>query len=98
MSKLPKVTLAPFSLPKATFAPEAKSKAKSKPIKDPTAVEPKHATFEEASAAAMACTKCLPCKDGPKGCRDCMGEWFEVVRKSGFLARSAKDLSGAGKL
>eukprot|EP00959_Pyramimonas_sp_CCMP1952_P316414 6622593-Pyramimonas_sp.AAC.1 len=28
-----------------------------------------------------------------KGCRACVGEWFEVVRKRGFLARGAHDLS-----
>eukprot|EP00959_Pyramimonas_sp_CCMP1952_P150085 3140457-Pyramimonas_sp.AAC.1 len=37
---------------------KAKSKAKSKPFKDPTASEPKHATIEEARAAAQACANC----------------------------------------
>eukprot|EP00959_Pyramimonas_sp_CCMP1952_P258327 5399773-Pyramimonas_sp.AAC.1 len=63
----------------------------------PTAAEPKSATHEEASASAQLCTKCLPRKDGPKGCRACMGELFEVQRKRGFLARSAKDLCRADK-
>ena len=36
--------------------------------------------FEEAEAGAFLCTKCLPTRTGAKGCRACMGEWFEQVR------------------
>ena len=42
--------------------------------------EPVYDTFEEAQEAASKCSKCLPTKRGSKGCRQCMGEWFEMVR------------------
>jgi hypothetical protein len=42
--------------------------------------EPDFKTFEEAEAGAFLCSKCLPTRNGTKGCRSCMGEWFEQVR------------------
>jgi len=42
--------------------------------------EPEHLTFEACEAGAFLCTKCLPTKSGTKGCRVCMGEWFERIR------------------
>ena len=63
--------------------PKAKAKAKAKPEpkgKVLKATEPIHATFEHALAAGYACTKCIPTKAGTKGCRACMGEWFETIR------------------
>ena len=64
--------------PKAT-KPKAKSVAKV--YKNP---EPTFATLEEALTAAHKCTKCLPTKALTKGCRQCMGEWFEHIRQKGF--------------
>eukprot|EP00959_Pyramimonas_sp_CCMP1952_P408970 8570531-Pyramimonas_sp.AAC.1 len=86
------------AIAKAKAKAKAMAKHESNPCKDPAAAEPKHATCQEAGAAAQLCTKCLPCKDGSKGCRVCMGGWFVVQRKGGFLVRSAKDLSCAGKV
>ena len=81
---------------KAKAKGKAKGKAKAQAAtEDPLAKEPKHASLEDAMAAAAACTKCIPLKDGSKGCRGCMGEHFEEVRRRGFLARSAKDLEAA---
>jgi hypothetical protein len=42
--------------------------------------EPEFLTFEAAEAGAFLCTKCLPTRTGTKGCRACMGEWFQQVR------------------
>ncbi|CAK0838927.1 unnamed protein product [Prorocentrum cordatum] len=69
---------------------KARSKGKAKPPSDPTAPEPKYGSLEEALVAALTCAKCLPCKDGSTGCRACMGEWFEHMRKRSFLARAVK--------
>ena len=65
---------------------KAKAKAKAKASGEERArkqVEPVFATFEEALEAAKACKKCLPTKFGTKGCRACMGEWFEQIRIKG---------------
>ena len=43
--------------------------------------EPVFETFEQAQEAAKNCRKCLPTKTGQRGCRACMGEWFEHIRK-----------------
>jgi hypothetical protein len=43
--------------------------------------EPVHASFEDAQVAATACSKCLPTKAGTKGCRACMGDYFELIRQ-----------------
>ena len=43
--------------------------------------EPVHASFENAQVAATACSKCLPTKAGTKGCRACMGDYFELIRQ-----------------
>jgi hypothetical protein len=53
------------------------AKAKGKILK---ADEPKHDSFEHALAAGHACTKCIQTKAGTKGCRACMGDWFEEIR------------------
>ena len=77
---------------KAKAKPKGKAKAKGKQAEDPLAAEPKHASLDEAFEAAKACTKCEYNKDGSKGCRGCMEEHFEEVRRRGFLARAFKDL------
>ena len=71
-------------------APKAKAKAKasSKPRSD---IEPKWASLEQALAAAHECKKCMPTLKGTKGCRACMGEWFEHIRQKGLKAREYKD-------
>ena len=38
------------------------------------------ATLEDALTAAHLCAKCRPRKDGMKGCRTCMGKWFDEIR------------------
>ena len=63
--------------------PVAKPKAKSM-AKVWINPEPVFATLEEALAAAFKCTKCLVTKALTKGCRQCMGEWFEEIRQKGF--------------
>ena len=42
--------------------------------------EPTFDTLEEALEAGKACKKCGPRISGYKGCRACMGEWFENIR------------------
>ena len=42
--------------------------------------EPEHATLEEALEAGQKCKKCLPTTKATKGCRACMGKWFEEIR------------------
>ena len=44
-------------------------------------VEPTHKTLEDALKAGQECTKCIATKKGTKGCRACMGEWFEMIRQ-----------------
>ena len=77
---------------------KAKAKSKSKTFEDPLACVPKHKTYEEAVLAAQNCGKCIAQKDGTKGCRACMGEFFELQRKKGHKARDLKntfeDLAG----
>jgi len=51
------------------------------PSKSYPTYEPVHGTLEEALFAASLCTKCLPAKAGTKGCRACMGEFFETIRQ-----------------
>jgi hypothetical protein len=43
--------------------------------------EPEHGSLEDALEAALLCSKCLPTKAGTKGCRVCMGEYFEHIRQ-----------------
>jgi hypothetical protein len=43
--------------------------------------ETQHETFDHALAAVHLCTKCIGTKAGTKGCRACMGESFEQIRK-----------------
>ncbi len=67
--------------PKAKAQPKAKDKPKNKV---PRVSEPVHETFDHALAAGQLCTKCIGTKAGTKGCRACMGEWFEEIRKKHF--------------
>ena len=65
---------------------EAKARAKAKASARAAEalakrVEPTFATLEEALEAAQECKKCLPTKACTKGCRTCMGEWFEHIRQ-----------------
>ena len=85
-------------------APKAKAKAKANAEAEETqktqqlahaakieakmAKEPKWDTLEEALTAALACRKCYGRDDGTKGCRTCMGEWFETIRKRRYGART----------
>ena len=67
---------------------EAKAKAKAKASASAAEVrrkkvEPQFETLEEALEAAQKCTKCLPTRAATKGCRTCMGEWFEEIRQRG---------------
>ena len=64
---------------KAQVAPKAKSapKAKAKPSAKKVAT---HNSLEEALEAGLKCTKCVATTKGTKGCRACMGEWFEHIR------------------
>ena len=71
----------------ASEAKKAEGKAKAKARLRTSAtkllaeiVEPVFETLEEALEAAQKCKKCLPTKKGTKGCRTCMGEWFEEIR------------------
>ena len=69
---------------KAEAKAEAKGKAKAKAEeRAKKQVEPVFATFEEALEAGKLCSKCLPTKFGTKGCRACMGEFFEQIRLKG---------------
>ena len=43
-------------------------------------IEPVFDTLEEALEAGQKCKKCIATKRGAKGCRTCMGEWFEHIR------------------
>ena len=71
----------------ANEAKKAEAKAKAKARAEARAaevldkkVEPTWATLEEALEAGQACKKCLPTTKATKGCRACMGEWFEMIR------------------
>ena len=67
--------------PKPKAEPKPKAKPEPKPRK---IVEPTYDTLEKALEAAKKCSKCLPTKAGTKGCRACMGEWFEEIRQKRF--------------
>ena len=45
-----------------------------------TVVFPEHQTLEETLAAGMRCTRCVATKLCTKGCKACMGKWFEEIR------------------
>ena len=71
----------------ASEAKKAEGKAKAKARLRASAtklldeiIEPVFDTLEEALEAGQKCKKCLPTKKGTKGCRTCMGEWFEHIR------------------
>ena len=55
-------------------------------------VEPVHATLEQALLAGQKCPKCYHMLKGTKGCRTCMGEWFEEIRMRG-VKPEPEDLS-----
>ena len=62
--------------------PKAKAKGKCEP-KTKENPEPKWPTLEAALAAGEKCPKCIARIAGYKGCRACMGEWFEEIRQKG---------------
>ena len=45
------------------------------------AARAKPESLEAALVAGPACKKCLPTQMGTKGCRACMGVWFEHIRQ-----------------
>ena len=57
---------------------KAKPKGKSAPKACP---EPVWETFELALEAGSKCHKCTARLHGTKGCRACMGHWFEEIRR-----------------
>ena len=64
---------------KASSSKANSSKASSKASSSkPSKAEP--ATMDEALQRAKDCTKCHERKDGMKGCTQCMGQWFVLVR------------------
>ena len=72
------------------FWKHAKAKAKAKAIEEKVDtkaaskrkhVEPTHKTLEDALKAGQECTKFIATKKGTKGCRACMGDWFEMIRQ-----------------
>ena len=66
---------------KAEAAAARKAKTKASEARAAKAYkEPEWATLEEALEAGQACTKCMPTTRGTKGCRACMGKWFEEIR------------------
>ena len=68
--------------------PQAKAKAKgeSRARKGKATRQGEWATADEAFQAAKDCTVCHTRVDGFKGCKACMGEWFEPYR----LRKAAK--------
>ena len=63
---------------KAKAKAKAKPKGESAPNANP---EPVWATFELALEAGSKCHKCTARLHGTKGCRACMGHWFEEIRR-----------------
>ena len=77
-----RLALALTGTAKAKARAREKAKEKEKPkgkVKEP-APEPEHASFVDALKAAFQCTKCEATTYGTKGCRGCMGKWFEEIR------------------
>ena len=67
---------------KAKAKAASKAKAKAESIKALRKYrEPVFDSLEEALAAGQRCNKCFPTRKGTKGCRVCMGEWFEEIRQ-----------------
>ena len=84
LQKAGKSDLERAAMASAKAEAKAKAKAKAKREADDRArlqIEPVFASLEEALEAAQACKKCLPTKYGTKGCRACMGEFFEQIRQ-----------------
>ena len=75
IEKLRAASTAPAPKPKPK--PAAKARAKKQ-------IESMHESLEAALAAGQECNKCLPTLAGTKGCRECMGEFFEHIRQRGF--------------
>ena len=67
---------------------EADAKAANK------AKEPEFATLDEALSAGLECTSCYVTKWGTKGCRRCMGKWFEEIRVSDGHGNDVIDIKG----
>ena len=59
---------------------EAKDSSEA-PMKSYPTHEPVHENLEAALLAASLCSKRLPTKAGTKGCRACVGEFFETIRQ-----------------
>ena len=69
----------------ARAAPKPKAQPPAQqPPQPKKQIEPVHETFEAALAAGQKCTKCYFSLAGTKGCRECMGPWFERIRQRGF--------------
>ncbi len=60
-----------------------------KDAKPPRPLEPVFESFEQALAAGLLCTKCVATQAGTKGCRACMGEWFESLRQKAAKSNAA---------
>lgn len=75
---------------KAAPVPKAKVKAQPKPAQKKP--EPKHKNLEDALTAAQSCSKCVATKKGTKGCRTCMGEFFEQIRLQQVRRKWLKDI------
>ena len=61
---------------KATADIKGKAKARREPV------YPEFDTLEEALSAALRCTKCQATTMGTKGCKACMGSWFEAIMQA----------------
>ena len=59
-------------------APTGKGDAAAASSRD--VIEPKFDKFEDALDAAQSCQRCIATSYGTKGCRLCMGDFFECIR------------------
>ena len=50
------------------------------------AEQPSDKDLDQALEAGLLCTKCIATKQGTKGCRACMGDFFEEIRLRGAKA------------
>ena len=50
-----------------------------------TVVFPEHQTLEETLAAGLRFTKCVAAKLSTKGCKACMGKWFEAIMQNQYF-------------
>ena len=74
---------------------ETMKAAKAKAAKIRTTIEPTFENLEDALKAGEKCKKCQPTKAGTKGCRSCMGEWFEHIRQGGHKSALEKLVSSS---